>query len=101
MTNQNNEVKNVHEEVDNSRQVILEAKAQALIKLMAEEPAARLIPNLRVSEYGIIPDVRLVLVDSPKNDGNTSEAVEGADKGDDSASSKSAPTTESTEPQTA
>lgn len=106
MTNQNNDttassdVQNAHGD-KTAYQVALEAKAQELIKLLSQEPEARLIPSLRITEAGVLPDVKLVLVDKSNGDGNTSEAVEGADKGDDSEGSEPAPTTEPIESPTA
>lgn len=89
-------VENVHEEVDTELQEKLDAKAKGLVEYMNEEPKARLIPNLRVNQDGIIPDVRLVLVQT-EDDINTGTETEG--EGDGGEGPEEAGTTESVSPQ--
>ena len=85
-----------HAEKANEYQEVINKKALGLVNYLNEEPKARLVPTLSVTERGIIPDVRLVLVDNKKED-----EAETKDAGGDSDGSKTAPTTESTESQTA
>lgn len=97
----NKETKNVHnEEYLAERQEKLEAKAKGLVAYMDEDPKARLIPNLRVTETGIMPDVRLVLLDNvPVNESDTSTGSEGDGEGEATDSGEESVATESTESQ--
>ena len=90
-----NDVKNVHEEVDETKQLELEKKAKGLMDYMNEEPAARLIPTIRATEQGILPDVKIVLVDKKEED-DSSTGDEAVDSPEVADSSNEAGATEST-----
>ena len=55
------EVKNVHGEVS-EKQTQTQKRTLELLDFLQEEPKSALIPFLRFSEKGVIPDVRLLLV---------------------------------------
>lgn len=85
-----------HAEKANEYQDIINKKAVGLVTYLNEEPKARLVPTISVTERGIIPDVRLVLLDNKKED-----EAETEDGGGDSEGGETAPVAESTESQTA
>lgn len=90
-------VENVHEEGGDEYQEVLEKKAKALVAFMNEEPRARLIPKLRISEDGVSPDIRLVLIKEKDEDSSTGTETES--EGDGGNGTEEAGTTESTESQ--
>jgi len=85
MTNKETPVENVHGEVTEEQKTML-AKVEGLRDYLNTEPKAILVPNLRITEQGIIPDVRLALVQEDNEEeskgGDVSEADAGEGGGD-------------------
>lgn len=75
MTNKE-EVKNVHTGEQSEIDAVLQKKATELVALLKSDPKASLVPVLKVTEQGIIPDVRLVLNKEEDEDAST-ETKEG------------------------
>lgn len=107
--NKTNKVSNVHskenEDKTNDFQAMVELKAKGLVEYLKQSPVARLVPTLRVTEHGIIPDVRLSLVGDKEIDNepktNTNTGDEEGDAGDGGEGGESTTPTESAEPQSA
>jgi len=82
------EVKNINE-APSAEQLVLQEKANEMIAILDKEPRAKLVPFLRYTEYGTIPDVRLQIVKTEnKDDTNTGDEVTG---GEDSPASEGEP----------
>lgn len=69
MTPNKDGVQNAQGEVSEAQKA-LETKARAVAALLKEDPEAYLDPFLRVTERGIGPDIRLILVDKTEDDGD-------------------------------
>lgn len=97
MEEESNEVQNVHEDKTESEyQVKLSEKAKGLIDYLSEEPQAGLVPMLKISEQGIIPDVKLILK-GEQEDGDNSTETEETGEGDDADSGEETTDAESTD----
>ena len=89
-----NEVKNINGVSE--EQEALMVRAKKMLELLKEEPEMKLVPFLRVTENGIRPDVRLVVIEKA-NESITSD--EGTGGSEDGASEGESSAEQSTEPQ--
>ena len=97
---ENNKTENAQGEMTES-QVQMQEKAVALMKFLDTEPRAALAPVLRVTEQGIVPDVKLAPIPDEVTDNATEDAettedtdTEDAEGGSDDAGDSTESTTD-------